>query len=302
MQTLNKGLGKLGLRIIAAPPGKDDVGDADPSATLAARIATLEARADAQATRSVIQYAMKAHWRTIDMLEQLSGSSEPDACPLCDHKAVDDAFATRVSQCLFYGGTLIRHACPNCQVIFGPQKMLCLDAAMIDLEYRNLYNIYAEGTSTSSIIRTFHLLLPTKEGTYLDFGCGGAWSEAIEQLREDGWNIYGFEPSAERRSDYVFTSWEDIEARTFDGIFSHNVLEHLFDPAGTTKRLGALLTAGGRIVHATPCFAYCYEFSRFHVFFFTGRSPQVLADLAGMSIIDWETDGEFIACIMQKSA
>ena len=298
---LNKVLRKFGLRLVAVAPREEELADASRGASLAERIAVLEARPDAEMIRDVTQYAMKAHWRTIDMVEQCYGTFKPDRCPLCGHKPDHGAFEELVSQCLFQGGRLVRHVCPKCQVTFGPQKMFRLDEEMVDLEYRNLYNVYSEGTSIDSIIRTFHLLSPHKQGTYLDFGCGGTWSAAIQQLRKDGWNIYGFEPSAKHASEYVFSSWEQIEGRTFDGIFSHNVLEHLFDPAGTTKRLGNLLTSGGRIVHATPCFEYRYEFSRFHIFFFTGRSPYVLADMANMSIVDWVRDGEFIACTMHRS-
>jgi len=186
-------------------------------------------------------------------------------------------------------------------VIFGPQKMFRLDAQLVDLEYRNLYRIYSEGTRKESVIRAFHLLEPRKSGVYLDFGCGGEWSEAIELLRQEGWNIFGFEPNARNSSAHVFSTWAEVEARKFDGIYSHNVLEHLFDPIATNKRLGHLLAEGGRLVHATPCFEYRYEISRFHIFFFTGRSPQLLAEKSGMIIADWVRDGEFIACIMKAS-
>lgn len=254
-----------------------------------------------QSIRNVIRYAMKAHWRTVDLIEQVSGADKPTVCALCGHKADKSAFEPIASECAFLGGRLLRHKCPNCEVIFGPQKMLHLDPEMLDLDYRNLYRIYSEGNSTESVIRTFHLLAPKKDGIYLDFGCGGEWSETILQLRKEGWNIYGFEPSASNSSEHVFSKWEEVEARKFDGILSHNVLEHLFDPTGTTKRLSQLLSPGGRIAYATPCFEYRYEFSHYHVFFFTGRSPDVLAENSGMRIVDWIRDGEYIACIMKAS-
>jgi len=139
--------------------------------------------------------------------------------------------------------------------------MLALDEEMLNLEYKNLYRIYSEGDSTESTIKTFHLLQPRRNGVYLDFGCGGEWSEAISRLRQDGWNIYGFEPSASHSSEFVFSSWEEIEHKQFDGIFSHNLLEHLFDPVAITRKLSHLLGPDGRIVHATPCFEYKYDYS-----------------------------------------
>ncbi|MGF1619155.1 MAG: class I SAM-dependent methyltransferase [Rhodomicrobiaceae bacterium] len=314
----NRVLKRSGLRLVPAADSGRSAGDKgvapEPARTqergtngrhqaesdLAARVSALERRLDEDTIHNVIRYAMKAHWRTIDLIEQLSGSDKPDTCPLCDYSGDRGDFREALSHCIFHGGRLLRHVCPACDVIFGPQKMLALDDEMLDLDYRNLYRIYSEGDSTASVIRTFYLLEPRKSGTYLDFGCGGEWAGAIERLRQEGWNIFGFEPSASRSSEYVFSNWEEVEARQFDGILSHNVLEHLFDPAGTTRRLGQLLTPDGRIVHTTPCFDYSYDFSHYHVFFFTGRSPEILAERSGMRIEDWVRDGEYIACIMQN--
>lgn len=264
------------------------------------RVAELESYSPDQSIRNVIRYSMKAHWRAIDLIEKVTGSDKPECCKLCGCEVGSEGFREVVSECMFLGGKLVRHVCPNCEVIFGPQKMFALDDEMLDLDYKNLYRVYSEGNSTESIIRTFHLLNPKKDGVYLDFGCGGEWSEAIQKLRNEGWNIYGFEPSATHSSEHVFSTWAEVEARTFDGIFSHNVLEHLFDPAATTRKLGDLLSQGGSIVHATPCYDYKYEFTHFHVFFFTGKSPEVLAENAGMQITNRVRDGEFIACTFQK--
>ena len=268
-------------------------------AALESRVSTLEDRTE-QSSQNVIRYAMKAHWRTVDLIEQATGSDKPDACPLCGHRAPREDFKEVASNCIFLGGRLLRHECPSCNVIFGPQKMLSVDEEMLDLDYRNLYRIYSEGSSTDSMIRTFHLLKPTGSGVYLDFGCGGEWSEAIERLRGEGWNVFGFEPSASHSSEHVFSKWEELADKRFDGIFSHNVLEHLFDPAAITRRLSDLLTGDGSIVHATPCFDYRYDFTHYHVYFFTGRSAEVLAEKAGMYIADWVRDGEFIACTLKK--
>jgi hypothetical protein len=269
--------------------------------TLEVRLDALEARTE-QSIQNLIRYTMKAYWRNVDLIDQLTGADKPSICPLCGQDAPLDGFKEIASNCIFHGGRLLRHERPNCNVIFGPEKMFALDSEMIDLEYRNLYRIYSEGNTTNSMVRTFHLLKPKKTGFYLDFGCGGEWSEAIQLLRAEGWNIYGFEPSATHSSQQVFSNWDELIDKKFDGILSHNVLEHLLDPAGTTKRLSNLLTDDGRIVHATACFEYRYHFTRFHVYFFTGKSSEILAEQAGMRIVDWVRDGEYIACALQKSA
>lgn len=248
----------------------------------------------------LVQYTMKAHWRTIDLIEQANGIRKPMFCPLCGQKAFDKKFEELVSYCIFQGGKLLRHKCPNCDVIFGPHKMLTLDDEMLQLEYKLLYSIYSEGNSTESVIRTFHLLNPTPNGIYLDYGCGGGWSEAIHELRMNGWNIYGYEPSVSSSSPYIFSNLEELPTMQFDGILTHNVLEHLFDPIAVTRKLGKLLADDGRLIHATPCFEYLYEFSRFHLYFFTGRSPEVLAKKSNLQIDRWERDGEFIGCVLKK--
>lgn len=285
-------LDALSSRIAALESRTDDE-------ALNARIAALPSHMDDELVKNLISYAMKSHWRTVDLIEEMTPVPQEMTCALCAHTAPFSAFEKVESTCMFLGGRLIRYRCPECDVIFGPHKMLRLDEQMVDLEYRNLYRMYAEGNTTESTIRTFHLLDPKREGKYLDFGCGGEWSEAVARLRQEGWDIVGFEPSARNSSGHVLSKWEEIEQQRFDGILSHNVVEHLFDPAGSTGRLAKLLAPDGRIVHATACFDYLYEYSRFHVFFFTGRSPEILAQKAGMKIVNWVRDGEYIACVME---
>lgn len=295
-------LGKIGSRLVRSiplPKLRETEALKLELAELKNRLSAIEARSSDAAVKDVINYAIRSHWRTVDLIETHANAEGSSICPLCGYEGSTTEFPRKESTCLFGGGRLVRLQCPNCDVIFGPQKMFQLDDQMLDLEYRNLYRVYAEGDTTESTIRTFSLLAPQRNGRYLDFGCGGEWSAAIAKLRQKGWDIYGFEPSAANSSAHVFSTWAEVEALRFDGILSHNVLEHLFDPVGTTQRLSRLLQPGGKLVHATPCFEYLYEFTRFHVFFFTGRSPDILAERVGMRIIHWEREGEFIACVLQ---
>lgn len=266
---------------------------------LESRLAGLESRHLDEGVNDLIRYAMKAHWHAIDRLERCFPPAAPARCPLCGHEPIAGGFETRVSECIFQGGRLQRFVCPACDAIFGPHKMFALDDELLDLEYRNLYRVYSESDSTLSSTRAFALLKPSRDGAYLDFGCGGTWTAAIQTLRDQGWNLRGFEPSARHSSVDVLSRWAEIESLRFDGIYSHNVLEHLFDPVATTIRLRGLLNPGGRIVHVTPCFEYLYEYTRFHVFFFPGRAAEVLAARAGMRIVDRVRDGEFMACVLE---
>ena len=85
----------------------------------------------------------------------------------------------------------------------------------------------------------------------------------------------------------------------FHGIFSNNVLEHLRYPIQDLRFLARLLHPGGRMSHATPCFEYLYEYTRFHLFFYLGRSRQLLASESGLRICSFEQDGHFMNAVYE---
>ena len=86
---------------------------------------------------------------------------------------------------------------------------------------------------------------------------------------------------------------------SFDGIFSNNVLEHLANPIEEIKLMRKLLKPEGILLHATPCFEYLYEFTRFHLFFFLGRSREVLAEKTGMKLERYFSDGQFMYILLK---
>jgi len=249
------------------------------------------------------RYLIKTHYRNLDLIYAIGNLDTPKQCRLCGFESREDVFKRYESECIFLGGRLIRYKCPSCEVIFGPLKMLDLEPEMIDMDYRLHYSIFSEGDSTERIVRAFHLLRPRKDGLYLDYGCGVAHPNALKLLRDQGYSLIGFEPSLPQSSEFVFKSMHEISRYRFDGIFSHNVLEHLFDPVGITKSLSDLLTPGGLLVHATPCFEYLYEYTRFHVYFFTGGSLQYLASRSGMRVINLvkDTESDFMAAVLDGS-
>ena len=51
-----------------------------------------------------------------------------------------------------------------------------------------------------------------------------------------------------------------------------------------------------------PCFEYRYEFTRFHLFFYPGRSRSMLAGKAGLSIDDFVSEGEFMNILLSRKA
>jgi hypothetical protein len=244
------------------------------------------------------QISMK--WNLIDALGKnewfLAGRLR--RCPLCDHEDFEDSFAIYHTQCHFGGGELIRFQCPACDLIFGADKILQLTDAELTQEYEWHYRVYSEGDSTAQEIRSFHSLNPTKSGIYLNYGAG-AWSHTMQLLKAEGWNVYAYEPHSSVHSGNadVISDRAVLSTMRFDGIFSNNLLEHLRQPVEELVFMRSLLKPNGRMSHATPCFAYLYWYTRFHLYFYLGRSREVLARKAGLLMCDFIEDGEFMNVI-----
>jgi hypothetical protein len=205
------------------------------------------------------------------------------------------------SACISEGGEITRHQCPQCDVIFGSSLMLSLSAGELTHEYEWHYRVFSEGDSTEQELRAFHALNPERDKKYVNWG-SGAWSRSIEVLRADGWQVFGFEPhgSAGGEGDAILNSLDELIALKPDGIYSNNVLEHLRHPVDELKTMSSLLPAGGMMSHATPCFEYRFEFTRFHLFFFLGRSREFLTDRAGLQRVDYVADGDFMNLLLAK--
>lgn len=178
-------------------------------------------------------------------------------------------------------------------------KMLRLHPDELSQEYDWHYRIFTEGDSTEQEIRAFEALAPVQGGTYLNYGAG-AWSSSVHQLRAKGWNVIAYEPTESAQTEAgLVTQREVLSSMRFDGIFSNNVLEHLRDPIQDLRFLASLLQPGGRMSHATPCYEYLYEYTRFHLFFYLGRSRQVLANRAHLKICSFQQDGHFMNTVYE---
>lgn len=234
--------------------------------------------------RKIGQVKLRTRWLFNEIVDRLTPAPTDLQCPICEFTNNLSHFKTYSSRCIFRGGQLIRHQCPNCGVIFGTQRMLALSSEELEHEYREHYACYDEGDSTDSELRAFQYLQPTPEGIYLNFGCG-KWSETVSQLRNQGYNVFGFEPYASEsfRDDCIIQSFEELKKLKFDGIMSNDVLEHLRYPEQTLSFLASLLKDRGCMVHATPCYRYSHEYTRFHLFFFTGHSLNIICKKANIT-------------------
>jgi len=249
----------------------------------------------------LLRHQISTKWDVIDAHDRSSVLDTEQSCPLCGHRGETGKFVKFVASCIFGGGELSRYQCPECDVIFGPEKMMRLSDAELSRDYEWHYQVFSEGDSTRHEVRAFHALNPDKSGVYLNWGAG-AWSKSLEVLRHDGWNVYAYEPhgSATSNSQYLISNKEQLSVMRFDGIFSNNLLEHLRYPVRELVMMRDLLKDGGKMSHATPCFEYLYEFTRFHLFFFLGRSRAILAEQAELQINDYVSDGEFMNITLSR--
>lgn len=243
-------------------------------------------------------FAVPTQWHTLDLIYSARSPASRLRCLACAHEDDASAFETRIDQCMFGGGELVRHGCWRCGCVFGAHKYLELPSGVMEADYKLLYETYQEADSTAGEIRTFKSLDPKPGGIYLNWG-SGLWSGAIDRLRAEGWDVWGFEPNTNVNHPNVVTQRDQVSG-PFDGLFSHNVIEHLRDPAAAFAEFHHLLKPGGRMAHASPCYAWAYPWTRFHVFFPLDRAPEALAERTGFTVTGKIDDGEFRVRIFDR--
>lgn len=255
-----------------------------------------------QQLKSSLRNHIGCKWSAIDYLHKTLGEKPMIDCPLCESKLVTSELDVYVTQCIFGGGELKRYSCPYCNVIFGPLKMFNLNEAELSEEYVLHYNAYDEGDSTELEIKSFFELNPSREGIYLNYG-SGKWSNSVNALRNEGWNIFSYDPHVKDNSGepWFINDRNNLISMKFDGIYSNNVLEHLRHPVRDLNFLSTLLNVGGSMAHSTPCFEYLYEYTRFHLFFYEGVSKDLLARKSGLAVSKFVNDGIYKCLVLNNS-
>ncbi|HEX9398467.1 MAG TPA: methyltransferase domain-containing protein [Anaeromyxobacter sp.] len=236
--------------------------------------------------RKAVRAKTRLRWRIWNGLDAMRPVPDRMTCPLCGAARAASEFPERLARCAFQGGRIRRRECPECGVVFGSPRMLGMSEERLSREYRDLYFTYEEGDTTEAEVAAFRALRPRPSGTYLNFG-SGRWSKAADRVRAEGYRLVEYEPYAQpgTANPSLVTEWDALARMKFDGIMSNNLIEHVQDPVALLRRLTTLLTDdAASMVHATACYRYEYEYSRFHLFFFTGRSAEVLAQRAGLRL------------------
>jgi SAM-dependent methyltransferase len=94
----------------------------------------------------------------------------------------------------------------------------------------------------------------------LDFGCGqGAFMAALKNQYPD-WQIAGCEISTvaldlnrERLPNLTFYSAAQLGEAQFDLVYSHHVLEHVYDLDEVVAQMAQLVRPGGLVLNVLPC-------------------------------------------------
>lgn len=243
-------------------------------------------------------------WRVSDYFKEFREHPEDAvSCLLCGFTQEREKYQKKKAECIFGGGMLERYECPVCGAIFGPSKFLDLPSEEQEEDYTIHYMGYSKGDSTEKEIAAFQMLHPTKEGIYLNYGCG-SWSRTIERLRAQGYKVFGYDAYSSSGADYIITDKEELKKWRFDGIFTNNLLEHLTNPVSDFQFFKSLLKGPKALMaHATPCYEYAYEYTRFHTCFFTGNSIAYLCDKANVEMVERQEDrklGDFICCTFRN--
>lgn len=252
--------------------------------------------------RAAMRELMKQKWERIDEKRAESESADDVlTCRICGSQHKRSEYRTMTAECQFGGGELERYVCPDCGAVFGPSKFAALTDDEKGADYALHYRAYDEGDSQEKEVEAFYMLNPNKDGVYLDYGCG-RWSGAVSLLREQGYNVYGYEPYAsETGNPYIITDKQEVCRMKFDGIFSNDLAEHLFDPVEDFRFMRSLLRdENSKMSHSTSCYEYKHEDTRFHMNFFLGNSVSVLCEKSGFKLLERRDELEerdFICCV-----
>jgi len=204
-------------------------------------------------------------------------------CPIC--KNSNEQLRTLESNCMFLeiegvNQHIIRYQCDSCDVIFGSEEMIGLEKDKLMKAYLDIYSSgYRECDSSSFEFLLFTLLRPTRDGVYINWGAGTSTTSEIANTH--GFTLLNYDPGLPDSLNYL--TKDKISTMSIDGIISNNVLDHLQDPINELSFMKSILKPGKSMIHGSDGFQYRIHWTKFHLYFFIGRSVQVMSDTIGMT-------------------
>lgn len=169
---------------------------------------------------------------------------------------------------------LIRYQCNVCDVIFGPEEMLNLSSDKLFQACQDIYNSgHRDGDYDKSEYKIFHMLKPKKDGIYINWGAGS--NDTASVVKQEGYTLINYDPGIPDSLGYI--SRDSLQLLKVDGIISNNLLDHLQNPIEELLFMKSILNKEASMIHASDGFKYDIPFTKFHLFFFVGKSVEYVS-------------------------
>lgn len=217
-------------------------------------------------------------------------------CVICEYNDLNEKFSKLYANDIFNAGTIIRHKCPKCGLIFGDLRFLRLSEEEINNDYQDTYIYFNEGNNTNiqlDCLNSIHIF-QDKNLSYLDYACGVG--NVIEILKNKGYNICGYDKYVKNKNVL-----NNVDNMKFDVIYSNNFIEHLIHPLEDIKKMLTILNDNGYLIFMSDCIdEYIIEFTHFHTYYYTGDSFNILCDKLNLDIIESKQVGPCKVKVLRK--
>lgn len=210
-------------------------------------------------------------------------------CAICETTDLNNNFKKFYANDIFCAGTIIRHQCPNCSLIFGDLRFLNLSEDEISKDHEDTYSYFSEGLNNDekySCLSAVEVCL-NKKLSYLDYACGSGIF--TNYLLKNNYNVNGYDKYVKGKNVL-----NNIYDQKFDIIFSINFIEHLIDPINQIKDMLNHLNSDGYLIFMSDCIdEYKIEYTHFHTYYYVGESFNVLCDKLDLTIVESKIIGNY---------
>ena len=208
--------------------------------------------------------------------------------------------------------------CSNCSFI---QQVSRLDESILDNIYTAEYYdnpspiVNQRGKDFADAFCDFFRKCNLPPGKMLEIACFDGY--ILEQCRNDGWDVYGCDPSSmtqiamknigEDKITNGFFTGGTYPAEEFDVIIVRNFLEHVYDLYGFMQAVSKTLKKNGRAIIEVPNMKVTIEngifgtFFHQHVSYFTSATISFFLSKCGYSIEKCDDSHRLMICAKKQS-